>query len=140
MLPRLDVANPLASGPAGDLLTMNDQSETNAERPPFDPTAYPADTCFYERRTGPDRREAWDGRADPAPAAFPAPARRSKPERRRRVDPTTFDKQYAVEELEFMNAMQRFKVQACKPFPTYGEVLTVALEMGYRKQGGPSAC
>lgn len=32
-----------------------------------------------------------------------------------------------------MNAMQQFKVQACKSFPTHGEVLRVAFALGYRK-------
>jgi hypothetical protein len=111
---------------------MSDTPETNAAPSPFDPTAYPDNTCFYERRSGRDRREGSGGAADAGRSSPGVPARR-KQERRRRVDPTTFDKQYAVEELEFMNAMHRFKVQACKPFPTYGEVLSVALEMGYRK-------
>jgi hypothetical protein len=35
--------------------------------------------------------------------------------------------------MEFMNAMQRFKDQAGKSFPTYGEVLQVAYSLGYRK-------
>ena len=59
--------------------------------------------------------------------------RRAKKERRRRIDPTTFEKQYTDDELEFMNAMQRFKVQAGKSFPTHGEVLKVAFSLGYRK-------
>jgi hypothetical protein len=32
-----------------------------------------------------------------------------------------------------MNAMQQFKVQSCKSFPTHGEVLRVAIALGYRK-------
>ena len=32
-----------------------------------------------------------------------------------------------------MNAMQQFKVQSCKSFPTHGEVLRVAYALGYRK-------
>jgi hypothetical protein len=32
-----------------------------------------------------------------------------------------------------MNAMQRFKVQSCKTFPSHGDVLNVALALGYRK-------
>jgi hypothetical protein len=59
--------------------------------------------------------------------------RRERKERRRRIDPTTFEKQYTEDELEFMNAMQRFKVQSCKSFPSHGDVLRVALSLGYRK-------
>ena len=32
-----------------------------------------------------------------------------------------------------MTAMQRYKVQSGKPFPSHGEVLKVASELGYRK-------
>jgi hypothetical protein len=31
-----------------------------------------------------------------------------------------------------MNAMQRFKEQTGKAFPTYGEVIRVAVSLGYR--------
>jgi hypothetical protein len=93
-----------------------------AETVPFDFTAYPPDTLFYERR-GPKPED---------PAQQPPPPRPKK-ERRRRVDPTTFEKQYTTEELEFMNAMQRFKVQSGKTFPSHGEVLRVARRLGYSK-------
>ena len=33
----------------------------------------------------------------------------------------------------FMNAMQQFKVQSCKSFPSHGDVLRVACSLGYRK-------
>ncbi|MBI1832578.1 MAG: hypothetical protein HYR84_14145, partial [Planctomycetes bacterium] len=35
--------------------------------------------------------------------------------------------------MEFMTAMQRFKVQTGKSIPTHGEVLRVAHSLGYRK-------
>ncbi len=63
----------------------------------------------------------------------PVPERRAKKERRRRIDPTTFEKQYTDDELEFMNAMQCFKVQSGKAFPSFGDVLKVAYGLGYRK-------
>ena len=89
---------------------------------------------------GHPKRERRDGDADakgadeiPQEVPRPKPERRAKKERRRRIDPTTFEKQYTVDELEFMNAMQRFKVQTCKAFPSHGDVLQVALSLGYRK-------
>jgi len=74
----------------------------------------------------------------PATDVPPLPARppvekRIKKERRRRIDPTTFEKQYTSDEIEFMNAMQRFKLQTGKAYPSYGEVLRVAHRLGYRK-------
>ena len=111
----------------------NDEDRTPQPTPAFDFDAYPSNTCFYDRRTGLDRRD----RAQPTPPAarstVPQGERRAKKERRRRIDPTTFEKQYTVEELEFMTAMQRFKVQSGRSFPTYSEVLRVAASLGYRK-------
>ena len=104
---------------------MPDNDETNEQKAVFDFSAYPPDTFFHDRREGKDRR---------AKAASPTPSaaeRRAKPERRKRIDPTTFEKQYTADELEFMNAMQQFKMRTGKPFPSYGEVLAVARQLGY---------
>jgi hypothetical protein len=54
------------------------------------------------------------------------------------VDPTTFEKQYSSDELEFMTAMQYFKVQSGKAFPSYGDVLRVATRLGYKQAQAPS--
>jgi hypothetical protein len=35
--------------------------------------------------------------------------------------------------MEFMTAMQRFKELSGKAFPTHGEVLRVAVALGYRR-------
>jgi hypothetical protein len=103
---------------------MSDILETPEDRAKFDPSAFAPDTFFHERRTGRDRR---DGQAPPPEIL----ERRKKKERRRRVDPTTFEKQYTEDEMEFMTAMQEFKVRTAKAFPTYSEVLAVAKTLGY---------
>jgi hypothetical protein len=114
--------------------TNSDNEETNPEAPEFDFSNYPYNTLFHERRTGRDRRERQSPpREAKAPRSAPAPERRAKKERRRRIDPTTFEKQYTDDELEFMNAVQRFKEQSGKSFPTYGEVLRIAAGLGYRR-------
>jgi hypothetical protein len=110
---------------------MSDTIETPDEPAKFDPSSFPPDTFFYERRDGHDRRA---GR--PAP---PEVQGRRKKERRRRVDPTTFEKQYSVDEIEFMTAMQEFKVRTAKSFPTYAEVLAVARSLGYHQPDEPDA-
>jgi hypothetical protein len=115
---------------------IDDTSETSSSDEKFDQSAFPPDTLFHERRKGPDRRRKGTVRADDASSVPPlriAKEQRVKKERRRRIDPTTFEKQYTEDELEFMNAMQQFKVQSCKSFPTHGEVLRVAYSLGYRK-------
>jgi hypothetical protein len=109
-----------------------DNMQTSAALPEFDASAYPPETFFYERRSRLDRRALKEPAAAGAESAA-RPERRARKERRRRVDPTTFEKQYSPDELEFMNAMQRFKDQSGKHFPTYREVLLVAARLGYRR-------
>lgn len=43
------------------------------------------------------------------------------------------DRIYSAEEREFMNAVDAFKREMRRPFPTLSEVLAVALSLGYRK-------
>ena len=76
---------------------------------------------------------AMRGKPRPGSRAPEVPERREKKERRRRIDPTTFEKQYTDEEMEFMNAMQRFKELSGKTFPSHGDVLKVAIMLGYRR-------
>jgi len=109
-----------------------DIKQTKTKPAEFDFSAFPADSVFHERRTGLERR-------DLAPPPIDVPEektdreRRAKKERRKRIDPTTFEKQYTEEELEFMSAMQRFKERSHKPFPSYAEVIKVAVSIGYRR-------
>jgi len=58
---------------------------------------------------------------------------RKNSERRRLIDPTTCERDYSDEETEFMNAMDRYKRDNRRPFPTWSEVLEVLRAMGYRK-------
>lgn len=53
--------------------------------------------------------------------------------RRRLVDPTTCDRDYSTEELEFMQAIQAYKQQSGRMFPTWSEVLEVLQSLGYTK-------
>jgi hypothetical protein len=112
----------------------DDTDQTKPRSPAFDFSAFPENTVFHERRDGPRRREGDAPIPEVAAEASPAPSaeRRAKKDRRRRIDPTTFEKQYTTDELEFMNAMQRFKESSGKSFPTYGDVLKVAVALGYR--------
>ena len=71
-----------------------------------------------ERRSGKDRRE--------------------QGERRRQIDPTTCERDYSNEEIEFMRAMDQYKRDNRRPFPTWSEVLEVLRALGYRKVAQPS--
>lgn len=117
---------------------MNDSQDDPKPGPgSFDFSAFPANTVFHERRLVKDRRTGGPAR-NPAdavdePRAARNVERRERKERRKRIDPTTFEKQYTEDELEFMNAMQRYKELSGKSFPTYAEVIKVAVGLGYRK-------
>lgn len=84
-----------------------------------------------ERRTAEKR---------PAAAAAPAPAverrpleRRAKVNRRRQIDPTTCERDYTDEEVEFMQALDQYKRKSGRMFPTCSELLEVLRGLGYRK-------
>jgi hypothetical protein len=59
--------------------------------------------------------------------------RRNQGERRRQVDPTTCERDYTDEEIVFMKAMDQYKRDNRRPFPTWSEVLEVLYSLGYRK-------
>ena len=58
---------------------------------------------------------------------------RRKKERRRQIDPTTCERDYSIDEVEFMRAMDDYKRKSGRPFPTWSEVLEVLMSLGYRK-------
>lgn len=65
--------------------------------------------------------------------------RREKVARRRQIDPTTCERDYTGDEIEFMQAMDAYKRRSGRMFPTCSEILEVIREMGYVKQSGPPA-
>lgn len=78
-----------------------------------------------------DRRKT-DRRRDSIGSDQPAPERRFG-ERRRQIDPTTCEREYTGEEIEFMTAIDRYRRDAGRPFPTWSEVLEVLRGLGYTK-------
>ena len=65
--------------------------------------------------------------------------RRQQGERRRQIDPTTCERDYSDEEIVFMKAMDQYKRDNRRPFPTWSEVLEVLRALGYRKVAEPTA-
>jgi hypothetical protein len=70
-------------------------------------------------------------------AANAAEKRRTS-ERRRLIDPTTCERDYSDDETDFMKAMDRYKRENRRPFPTWSEVLEVLRSLGYRKVAEPT--
>ena len=89
-----------------------------------------------EQRLGASRRVS-DRRSFPSQAKPPGEERRLAPrrkvERRRQIDPTTCERDYTGNEVEFMSAMDTYKRRSGRAFPTWSEVLEVIHSLGYRK-------
>jgi hypothetical protein len=99
-----------------------------------DPSSLP--NVVNDRRRGPERRKrnipvAVDRRQ--------GQERRNQGERRRQIDPTTCERDYNDEEIAFMKAMDQYKRDNRRPFPTWSEVLEVLRALGYRKVAEPTA-
>jgi hypothetical protein len=60
--------------------------------------------------------------------------RRVKVSRRRQIDPTTCERDYSLEEVEFMSALDDYKRRSGRMFPTCSEVLEVLRGLGYEKR------
>lgn len=69
----------------------------------------------------------------PATAGAPQLERRKKVNRRRQIDPTTCERDYTDQEVEFMNALDDYKRKSGRMFPTCSEVLEVLRGLGYVK-------
>ncbi|HEY2786752.1 MAG TPA: hypothetical protein VGJ05_17460 [Fimbriiglobus sp.] len=67
-----------------------------------------------------------------------AAEKRRTSERRRLIDPTTCERDYNIDETDFMKAMDRYKRENRRPFPTWSEVLEVLRSLGYRKVAEPT--
>jgi len=82
-----------------------------------------------------DRRAAVAaGQAKPAAVERRQLERRTKVARRRQIDPTTCERDYSVEEVEFMRALEAYKRTSGRMFPTCSEVLEVIRALGYEKR------
>jgi hypothetical protein len=89
-----------------------------------------------------DRRAGSDRRKKNIPVAVERRSgkdRRQQGERRRQIDPTTCERDYSDDEIAFMKAMDQYKRDNRRPFPTWSEVLEVLRALGYRKVAEPSA-
>lgn len=101
-------------------LTALEKSEVEAAAP------YPNDRRKRNIPVATDRRAANAARA------------RQESGRRRQIDPTTCERDYTEDETDFMKAMDRYKRENRRPFPTWSEVLEVLRSLGYRKVAEPT--
>lgn len=78
-----------------------------------------------------NRRKPGDRRKTNAPVAV----ERRKTQRRRQIDPTTCERDYTNDEIEFMQALDEYKRRSGRMFPTCSEILEVIRDLGYQKPG-----
>ena len=107
------------------------------------PTAEPAATeTLVKRRKSRATKPAEKNRVDKKPTATKInrlpqadeeTGDRRTQDRRRQIDPTTCERDYKPDEIEFMTAMDDYKRRSGRPFPTWSEVLEVLRDLGYRK-------
>jgi len=92
-----------------------------------------------ERREGQDRRDTTDRRQQDLPVAEERRmAPRPQTPRRRQIDPTTCERDYSGDEIEFMQALDAYKRTSGRMFPTCSEILEVIRDLGYRRDVGDS--
>ena len=65
--------------------------------------------------------------------------RRVKVPRRRQIDPTTCERDYSADEIEFMHALDAYKRTSGRMFPTCSEILEVIRGLGYSRSIGDAA-
>ena len=96
---------------------VTERKTTRAVNSEPEPVQTASETSIEERREIMDRRRL---------------------DRRRQIDPTTCERDYSDNEIEFMKSMDDYKRKSGRPFPTWSEVLEVLMSLGYRKVADPS--
>lgn len=86
-----------------------------------------------DRRSGARRRqEESDRRREDIPVEEDRrQGERRKGQRRRQIDPTTCERDYTNDELDFMRALDEYKRNSRRMFPTCSEILEVVRSLGY---------
>ena len=87
-----------------------------------------------DRRATAQRRDSEGRREKEAPVAEERRgSERRKVARRRQIDPTTCERDYSNDEIEFMHALDEYKRANGRMFPTCSEILEVVRKLGYEK-------
>ena len=101
-------------------------------------TSVSRNVCVTDRRDA-DRRQKDRRKREVAVAIERRGGKdRRQGERRRQIDPTTCERDYSEEEILFMKAMDQYKRDNRRPFPTWSEVPEVLRALGYRLTAEPT--
>lgn len=86
------------------------------------------------RMSNPRRQEGSDRRKECVPVSEERRVgERRSSHRRRQIDPTTCEREYSEEEIQFMRALDDYKRTSGRMFPTCSEILEVVRSLGYVK-------
>lgn len=89
-----------------------------------------------ERRSDNRRGSDGDRRQENIPVAVERRKEdRRRTQRRRQIDPTTCERDYTCDEIDFMQALDAYKRRSGRMFPTCSEILEVVRSLGYVKVG-----
>lgn len=89
---------------------------------------------LIDRRRTTDRRAVEERRGKRAPVNMDRRVtERRKVPRRRQIDPTTCERDYTADEIEFMHALDAYKRANGRMFPTCSEILEVIRNLGYAR-------
>ena len=129
------IATPTAIEPATLPEKAKAKPKTKSSRAAIVPVSASQPAKVEKTATLPEAGEEvqeWTNRRASAQATRAANARQVSG-RRRFVDPTTCERDYSIAEMEFMQAMQDYKLSSGRMFPTWSEVLEVLKALGYEK-------
>jgi len=92
----------------------------------------PSNTSFKsETNASTDKHHRIDSSCTKEEPIFSEPTSGQKKFRRRHIDPTTCERDYTVQEREFMLALDDYKRASGRMFPTCSEILEVIRNLGY---------
>lgn len=77
------------------------------------------------------RRSDRRGSAEKADDQSTKAAEPRRKQRRRQIDPTTCEREYTDQEIQFMQALDNYKRASGRMFPTCSEILEVIRDLGY---------
>ena len=93
---------------------------------------------LIDRRNNEDRRADDRRQGGEVVAVERRVSERRSVQRRRQIDPTTCERDYTDDEIEFMRALDEYKRKNGRMFPTCSEILEVVRDLGYTRDIGQS--
>jgi hypothetical protein len=120
-----------ASRPAAKTASRKPKSSARKSAPNSKTQSAGSAEVTIDRRRSTRRDGEKNNATSPTAVAPTRLERRQKVNRRRQIDPTTCERDYTDDEVQFMNALDDYKRSSGRMFPTCSEVLEVVRSLGY---------